>query len=95
MAKVFREIHFSDQLGSGMRKLYHDVPLYSGFAKPQFLDGNMFRLIVPLNDDVHSASEMEPATMQRNVGEKVTENQNIILSEIEKITLLLRKNCLK
>ena len=58
VAKVFREIHFSDQLGSGMRKLYHDVPLYSGFAKPQFLDGNVFRLIVPLNDDVPSASEM-------------------------------------
>ncbi len=58
IAKVFREIHFSDQLGSGMRKLYHDVPLYSGFAKPQFLDGNVFRLIVPLNDEVPSASEM-------------------------------------
>jgi len=42
-----------------MRRLYHDVPLYSGFAKPQFLDGNVFRLIVPLNDGVPSASEME------------------------------------
>jgi len=79
VAKVFREIHFSDQLGSGMRKLYHDVPLYSGFAKPQFLDGNVFRLIVPLNDDVPSASEMDGKTKQ----ETRVENDNYTLVNTE------------
>ena len=78
IAKVFREIHFSDQLGSGMRKLYHDVPLYSGFAKPQFLDGNVFRLIVPLNDEVPSASEMygEKAHDETRVEDKKTREEN-------------------
>ena len=79
IAKVFREIHFSDQLGSGMRRLYHDVPLYSGFAKPQFLDGNVFRLIVPLNDEVPSASEMDfpqkEETAQKTVEKTTQENE--------------------
>ena len=75
IAKVFREIHFSDQLGSGMRRLYHDVPLYSGFAKPQFLDGNVFRLIVPLNDEVPSASEMD-YPQKEETAQKTTQETN-------------------
>lgn len=82
VAKIFREIHFSDQLGSGMRKLYHDVPLYSGFAKPQFLDGNVFRLIVPLNDDVPSASEMEPAIVEKDGGINMHSNCTVNAPEI-------------
>ncbi|MCR4714023.1 MAG: winged helix-turn-helix transcriptional regulator [Treponemataceae bacterium] len=32
----------------------------------QFLDGNVFRLIVPLNDNVPSASEMDEKTTQKS-----------------------------
>ncbi len=41
-----------------MRHLYHDVPLYSGSnAFPQFMDGDVFKLIVPLNDGIAAAGE--------------------------------------
>ncbi len=60
IARVFREITYSDQLGSGMRKLYRDVPLYSGIKeRPQFLDGDIFRLVVPMDDIIPAAGESE------------------------------------
>ena len=42
----------------------------------------MFRLIVPLNDDVPSASEMEPAAMQKNVGVNLHSNCTVNAPEI-------------
>ena len=77
IAKVFREIDYSDQLGSGMRRLYHDVPLYSGVnAKPQFLDGDVFRLVVPLNDDIPAAGELLPDTVEKTT--QKNENSDIL-----------------
>lgn len=79
IARVFREITYSDQLGSGMRKLYRDVPLYSGIKeRPQFLDGDIFRLVVPMDDIIPAAGESEsgqkssPKSGQKteNIGEK-------------------------
>ena len=40
----------ADELGSGVRNLYHYVKLYSG-ADPIFDERDIFRLTVPLNAD--------------------------------------------
>ncbi len=47
ISKVFREIGLADELGSGMRNTYKYARLYSG-AEPQFVEGDVFRTIVPL-----------------------------------------------
>ena len=49
IAAFFRNIWLADELGSGVRKLYRYVPLYSG-KPPEIIDGDVFRLVVPLND---------------------------------------------
>lgn len=49
ISKVFREIGLADELGSGMRNTYKFTKLYSG-GVPQFLEGNIFKTIIPLND---------------------------------------------
>lgn len=49
ISKVFREIGLADELGSGMRNTYKYTKLYSG-AEPQFLEGDIFRTIIPLNE---------------------------------------------
>lgn len=46
--KFFHEIGRADELGSGVRNLYHYVKLYSG-AEPVFDEEDIFRLTVPLN----------------------------------------------
>ena len=47
ISKVFREIGFADELGSGMRNTYKYTQLYTG-QKPVFEEGNIFKTIIPL-----------------------------------------------
>lgn len=57
ISKVFREITYSEELGSGFRKLNEYVPLYSGKnVHPEFIDGDRFKIIVPLYEN-YSADE--------------------------------------
>ena len=50
IANFFRNIGFVDELGSGTRRLYHYVPIYSG-NPPEMIDGDIFRQIIPLDDE--------------------------------------------
>lgn len=49
ISKVFREIGLADELGSGMRNTYKYTKMYSG-AEPEFIEGDVFRIIVPLSN---------------------------------------------
>ena len=49
IAHVFREMGLADELGSGMRNTYKYTKLYSN-GIPQFTEGDMFRITIPLND---------------------------------------------
>ncbi len=50
IASFFRNIGFADTLGSGTRKLFKYSKYYSG-GDPEFKEGDVFRIIVPLNDE--------------------------------------------
>lgn len=49
IASFFRNIGYSDQLGSGVRNLFKYTKLYSG-KEPEFKEGDVFRITVPLDD---------------------------------------------
>jgi len=49
IAAFFRNIWLADELGSGVRKLFHYVSKYSG-ENPEMVDGDVFRVVVPLDD---------------------------------------------
>ncbi|MDR0221893.1 MAG: putative DNA binding domain-containing protein [Lachnospiraceae bacterium] len=57
IAAFFRNIWLADELGSGVRKLYRYVPRYSGKA-PELIDGDVFRIIVPLDDNYSFDAEL-------------------------------------
>ena len=46
---TFQNIGLADELGSGGRNLYRYVKRYSG-KNPELIDGDVFRIIVPLDD---------------------------------------------
>lgn len=50
IASFFKNIGYAEQLGSGVRKLFKYSKYYSG-KDPQFIEDDVFRLIVPLDDD--------------------------------------------
>jgi len=49
IASFFRTIGRADRLGSGVRNLYKYSKYYSG-ENPSFIEGDVFRIVVPLND---------------------------------------------
>lgn len=49
IAAFFRNIGYADQLGSGVKKLFEYSKYYSG-KEPQFLEDDVFRIIVPLDE---------------------------------------------
>lgn len=49
IASFFRNIGYADQLGSGVRNLFKYCKFYSG-KDPEFIEGDIFRIIVPLSD---------------------------------------------
>ncbi|MDO5576466.1 MAG: putative DNA binding domain-containing protein, partial [Fibrobacter sp.] len=50
IASFFRNIGYSDKLGSGVRKLFAYSKIYSG-KNPEFDEGDVFRITVPLDDN--------------------------------------------
>lgn len=69
IASFFRNIGYADQLGSGVRNLYKYSKYYSG-KEPEFVEGDIFRISVPLNDDfLGNTTQEEENTTQ---GEKGT-----------------------
>ncbi|TCL54233.1 ATP-dependent DNA helicase recG-like protein [Kineothrix alysoides] len=49
IASFFRSIGWLDRLGSGVRNLFKYSKYYSG-QEPEFIEGDVFRIIVPLNE---------------------------------------------
>ena len=49
IASFFRNIGYADQLGSGVHNLFKYSKYYSGKI-PEFIEGDIFRIIVPLDD---------------------------------------------
>ena len=59
ISKVFREIGYADELGSGMRNSYKYTMMYSG-KEPEFIEGDVFKIIIPLS--VGSMTRVGPDT---------------------------------
>ncbi|MCL2336250.1 MAG: transcriptional regulator, partial [Firmicutes bacterium] len=61
IAAFFRNIGLADELGSGVRNLYKYSRRYSG-QDPQLIDGDVFRIIVPLDDSYSFDAETKKAS---------------------------------
>jgi ATP-dependent DNA helicase RecG len=48
IARFFREIGYADELGSGVRKIFRDSPVYTPGAIPQLIEGDVFKQIIPI-----------------------------------------------
>ena len=92
ISKVFREIGFADELGSGMRNSYKYTKLYSG-AEPEFIEGDVFEIIIPLTTGAMTkvGPMTSPVGVQAGVQASVqTDGQAItIMLDVQKLSELL------
>lgn len=70
ISKVFREIGYADELGSGMRNSYKYTRQYSG-AEPEFIEGDVFKIIIPLS--VGAMTKVGPGVQVKSMGGQVSE----------------------
>ena len=61
IADFFRNIGYADKLGSGVRNLFKYCKFYSG-RDPKLMEGDIFRIIVPLDEDLAVESATQSAT---------------------------------
>ena len=66
IAKVFREIGFADELGSGVKNLYKYSKAYGG-SDPMIIEGEVFRI------EVQTKKETAQETAQENTKDRILE----------------------
>ena len=76
IASFFRNIGWSDRLGSGVGNIFKYSKYYSG-EEPEFVEGDVFRIIVPLNEDYSYDNPQNDSIdeLERKNEEKLEKNQ--------------------
>jgi ATP-dependent DNA helicase RecG len=70
IAKIFREIGFADELGSGVKNLYKYSKAYGG-SDPLIVEGEIFRIEVQTRQE--TAQEAAQETAHENTKDKILE----------------------
>jgi len=88
VASFMRNLWMADELGSGTRKLHRYVPLYSG-KPPELIEGDIFKIIVPLDDDYSfdakiGSSENKAQVKAQNEAQDCAINCALILNYLRK-----------
>ncbi len=95
ISKVFREIGFADELGSGMRNTNKYTKLYSG-GTPSFDEGNIFKITIPLKNIATSkvGPDSERCTQDgtQDGTQGVQEMQQKIITMIKQNNKITRKD---
>ena len=80
ISKVFREIGYADELGSGMRNTNKYTKLYSG-GTPIFLEDNIFQIVIPMESvaDLQVGPDNVKKVTEKVI-EKVTEKEQEVLA---------------
>lgn len=94
IASFFRNIGYAEQLGSGVRNLFKYSKFYSG-KDPQFIEGDIFRIIVPLNegkrmDTAAQSTQTAAQSTQCTTQSTQTAAQSIQLSEMDLLQAIMK-----
>lgn len=68
LAKLFMQIGRVEELGSGIRTSNKYVPIYTGGKEPQFIEGDIFRIIIPVPEKDFTIKFIPPALGGLNGG---------------------------
>ena len=83
IAAFFRNIGYADQLGSGVRNLFKYSKYYSG-QEPEFVEGDIFQIIVPLDDEYSFDFDTIPG--KKESADKVPINADNLSKSADKVS---------
>ncbi|MBW8049948.1 MAG: winged helix-turn-helix transcriptional regulator [Cytophagales bacterium] len=93
IAKFFKEIGRVDELGSGIRNTFKYCGIYTAGTKPEFIEGDVFKTIIPLKAEKATTQKTTQKTTQittQNTPERIIEllTENPALSRKELADIL-------
>lgn len=97
IAAFFRNIGYSDQLGSGVRKLFKYTKFYSG-KEPEFKEGDVFRITVPLDEGYSFDFGENEVFIAESATESATEKREVsvigdnLRAEERKLLFFIKQN---
>lgn len=68
IARVFKEIGYADELGSGIRNMVKYIELYSK-NKPQLIEEDIFKIIIPLLENTQQATQQATTQVTQQADE--------------------------
>ncbi len=68
IAKFLREIGRFEELGSGVRNIFKYTKFYSNGKQPELLEGDIFKIVIPLAETQHYDVEGEAGGLKKTVG---------------------------
>ena len=77
-----------DELGSGVLNVNKYLPFYSPGKKPQFIEGNSFKMIIPLDDKLITKFTVSDGTVSDRVSDRV--NKGVSDGRIEGISTAIK-----
>lgn len=92
IASFFRNIGYADQLGSGVRNLFKYSRYYSG-REPEFVEGDIFRILVPLGGETEEIGFTTQSTTQ-SATQSTTQSttQSDQWEQIKAVMAVIRQN---
>ena len=92
IARVFKEIGWADELGSGVRKLFHYCKAYCGHD-PEMIEDNVFRLVLTLADSKQDSGKMSGKVAVKPSGKvAVKPSGKVAVKMAVKILASMRQN---
>ena len=73
MAKFFAQIGRAEELGTGIRRVFHYIKAYSGSERVEFLDEDLFVVKVPLVEGSQKSSQKILVLIRQNSGVTIDE----------------------
>lgn len=88
LARFFVAVGLADTIGSGVRNLYKYTPIYTACGKPELIEGDVFRINIPVTgaavEEVMVALDISRATVfreyakiRKNAGSLMTRKQAV------------------
>ena len=80
IAKFFREIGRFEELGSGVRNIFKYTKFYSNGKQPELLEGDIFKITIPIAEIQHYDIEVEDGELNKNSGSTVEKTKDTVYS---------------
>ncbi|HZX47822.1 MAG TPA: RNA-binding domain-containing protein [Nitrospirota bacterium] len=93
ICKFFTQLGRVDELGSGVLNVNKYLPVYAPGKRPQFIEGNSFKMIIPLDETMSTKVTVSGGTVSDIVNDTVSDTVSDTVKErMSKIIIILEQN---